>query len=386
MLSGLPTLQFDQRPGILDLGWGHPHPDGLPVDAWLAATDTVLTVHGRQALAYGYGAGPASLREWLADRISTVERSTCPPSSIFVSAGASQALEILAAMLTRPGDVVIVDSPTYHLALRILQDAGVDLIAAPADEYGIDPGGTAELVSALRREGRTVRLVYLVPTFGNPTGSSLPHERRTALVEVARRIDMTILEDDTYREFAYDSVAPPSLWSVADGGNVIRLGSFAKSVAPGLRLGWINARPDLIAALERRGYVDSGGGVNHMVAMTMAVFGSSGAYDRHLDVTRPRYARQRDTLVRAVRRNVPDVDLDAPAGGWFVWIRLPDPMSATRLRTVAEEHGVSFAEGSRFYVNGRGDDHARLSFSMLGVDDLTEAVSRLAAATRVCGR
>jgi 2-aminoadipate transaminase len=377
MAGPLPTLQFVARPGILDLSWGHPAGDALPVTAWLEATERTLTIDGSRALAYGYAAGPAALREWLAARIGAAEPRPCDPAGVFVTAGASHALEILAAELMRRDDVVIVDAPTYHLALRILADAGVSLVHAPTDSVGLEPAATAALVAELRAAGRTVEFLYLVPTFANPTGASLPDDRRAALVEVARHLGLTIIEDDTYREFAYDGPAPPSLWGLADEGTVIRIGSFAKAVAPGLRLGWLNASNDIVDRLGRRGYLDSGGGVNHLVAMTMAHFGESGAFDRHLAVVRRRYADQRDALVGALPPSLP---VAAPAGGWFLWVALPTEVSATPLLAEAERHGVSFVAGSRFYIDGRGEDHIRLSFSMLRADELTEAARRLAAA------
>lgn len=382
----LPTLQFVARPGILDLGWGHPHSAALPVRQWGEAIENVLTTAGSDALAYGYAAGPAALREWLAERTSTHEQTTCDPADVFVTAGASQALEMLACQSMSPGDVVIVDAPTYHIALRIIGDAGVKLVHAPVDERGIDPVGTADLIRALRRDRARVRFLYIVPTFCNPTGASLALDRRVALVDMADRLNLTILEDDTYREFAYDDAPLPALWSISHGECVIRIGSFAKTVAPGLRLGWINAPRSVVAALERRGVIDSGGGVNHMNAMAMAAFGSCGAFDRHLSEVRRRYAEQRDALIGALKKEAPSLAVEPPSGGWFVWVPLPESVSAAALLTEAEKHGVSFVQGSRFYVDGRGDDHIRLAFSMLGAADLAEAVSRLASALRVFGQ
>jgi DNA-binding transcriptional MocR family regulator len=206
-----------------------------------------------------------------------------------------------------------------------------------------------------------------VPTFGNPTGRSLPLDRRRELVSLG----LPIVEDDTYRELFYGEPPPPALWRLGNGENVVRLGSFAKTVAPGLRLGWINAAPALIARLARLGYVHSGGGVNHSVAMTMARFGASGAYARHLTVVRERYRQQRDALGIG----------PAPQGGWFVWHRLPSGVDARALLPVAERHGTSFVPGSAFYVNGdQGQDHVRLSFSHLPPAELTEAARRLNAA------
>jgi 2-aminoadipate transaminase len=362
-------VQFEDRP-LLDLGWGHPRADLLPGDGWARASGRALRAYGWQALTYGHAAGPAPLIEWLCERSGDTV-----PEQVFVTAGASHGLALAAEVLTRPGDVVLVDSPTYHLAFPILADRGVTLVRAPADEHGVLP---LELPAL----GLTSPLLYLVPTFANPTGRSLPAERRRQLADLARHGRVTVIEDDTYRDLAYGSPAPPSLWSLAGGQGVVRLGSFAKTVAPGLRLGWITGSPDLVDRLSRLGYVHSGGGVNHTTAMTMAVFCADGFYDRHVARLRSAYATQRDALVEALEEH--GLPVESPGGGWFVWLPLPGPLPAERLLPVAERHGVSFVPGPRFWADAAdgsgGDDRARLSFSRLPAPDLAEAARRLATA------
>jgi 2-aminoadipate transaminase len=366
----MPIIQFEDRP-LLDLGWGHPRADLLPVEGWARASGRALRAYGWQALTYGHAAGPAPLIEWLCERAGDTV-----PEQVFVTGGASHGLALAVEVLTRPGDVVLVDSPTYHLAFPILADRGVTLVPAPADEHGLLVGRTAELIDSL---GVAAPLLYLVPTFANPTGRSLPDERRGELADLARHGRVTVIEDDTYRELAYDSPAPPSLWSLAGGHGVVRLGSFAKTVAPGLRLGWISGLPDLVGRLSRLGYVHSGGGVSHTTAITMAVFGTDGSYDRHVARLREEYRSQRDALVSALREE--GLPVESPAGGWFVWLPLPGP--AERLLPAAERHGVSYTPGPRFRVDGSGsEDRARLSFSRLPARDLTEAARRLAATVR----
>lgn len=363
----MPIVQLAERPGF-DLGWGHPRPDLLPLAGWARATTKALQTYGWQALTYGHPAGPAPLIEWLCERAGDTV-----PAQVFVTAGASHALALVAEVLTQPGDVVLVDSPSYHLAFPILADRGVRLVRAPADDRGLDP---ARLPPSDRAP-----LLYLVPTFANPTGRSLPDDRRRALADLARRGAVTIVEDDTYRDLAYDSPAPDSLWRLAGGRGVVRIGSFAKTVAPGLRLGWLSGDPGLVDRLSRLGYVHSGGGVNHTTALAMAAFGRDGDYDRHLARLRSAYREQRDALAGALAEH--GLPVEAPGGGWFVWVPLPDGVSATRLLPVAERHGVSFVPGPQFYVDGAGgDDRVRLSFSRLPGPDLAAAAERLAAAVQ----
>lgn len=377
----LPLLQFEDRPGILDLSWGHPQAALLPAGPWSDAVRQTLRRSGWQALTYGYAPGPGPLIEWLSEHYRHLEGTATEPGHFFVTAGASHALALVSTVLARPGDVVLTDAPTYHFALRILRDREVDLAPVPADDDGIDPAALQPLVTSLRAAGRRVTLLYLVPTFGNPTGRSLPGDRRQALVRSAQRAGITIIEDDTYRELHYQQRPPPSLWQLAAGESVIRIGSFSKTVAPGLRLGWINARPGLVGRLTRLGYIDSGGGVNHSVALAMAEFGSSGAYARHVTSMRCAYQARRDVLVSGLRSALPELTVPSPGGGWFLWLRLPPGTTATRLLPVAEQHGVSFAAGPQFYPGGRdGEQYIRLAFSFFAPAELSAAGARLATA------
>ena len=370
------VVQFRHRPGILDLSWGHPRPDLLPVRPWAEAGERAAREFGWLALTYGHATGPGPLLDWLTTHLADGTR----PDQTFVTGGASHGLSLITAVLAEPGDVVLVDSPTYHLAFRILADRGVRLVRVPADEDGIDPAALAGLLGTLRAAGERVPLLYLVPTFANPTGRSLAAERRQALVTLALRADLTLIEDDTYRELWYGQPAPPSLWQIAGGTSVVRLGSFAKTVAPGLRLGWINAGPAVIRRLAALGYVDSGGGVNHATAMTMAVFGTGGGYDAHVAGLRDRYREQRDALLGAVPA---ELRPPAPAGGWFLWLTLPAGRTADRLLPAAERHGTSFVPGRRFYLGGDGGaEHLRLSFSHLPAAELIEAGHRLGQAVQ----
>lgn len=363
-------IQFEHRPGILDLSWGHPRPGLLPVREWAAAAAQL----DWRALTYGAAAGPDSLLESLGD-----------PARTFVTGGASHGLALLTQILTTPGDVALVDSPTYHLAFPILKDRGLTLLQNVPSDGNLQPSHLARLIRHVRASGKRVSLLYLVPTFGNPTGRSLPDDRRQELIAVARREKITIVEDDTYRELSYDGPVPTSLWELAGGDPVVRLGSFAKTVAPGLRLGWINAEPEIIRRLTRLGYVHSGGGVNHANAVTMGAFRADSGYRRHVDRVRSEYRTQRNSLVTSLRKDFTGVE--SPAGGWFVWLPLPDGVTADALLPVAEEQGVSFVPGTRFWADGTGGtDRIRLSFSHLPADDLRRAAERLAEAVSVASR
>ncbi|HEX5691203.1 MAG TPA: PLP-dependent aminotransferase family protein, partial [Roseiflexaceae bacterium] len=300
-----PTIQMVQRPGIIELGWGHPGPDLLPIDKIGRAAAAMLGRAGAEALTYGADQGPASLLTWICERIGRTEGRVPQPPEIAITAGNSDALQQICTMWAQPGDIALVESPTYHLAVRILRDHPLELLPIPADADGLRVDALAETLERLRRAGRRARLLYTVPTFHNPTGASLSAERRRALVDLAADSELLIVEDDVYRELSYDGPAPASLWSLARPGVVARMGSFAKSLAPGLRLGWLTAGSDLIARLVGSGLRDSGGGLNHFAAMIVAEFCTSGQFDPHVAGLRDTYRARRDALLGALAEYLP---------------------------------------------------------------------------------
>lgn len=374
----LPSIQFVQRPGMIELGWGHPDPALLPSAAMGQATAAALDRWGAEALTYGADAGAGPLREWLIERIRRTEGRALAPDEIVITGGVSQALDQICTLWTRPGDVALVESPTYHLAVRILRDHPLDLVPLPVDDRGLDVEALAARVRSLREAGRRPRLLYTVPTFHNPTGVSLDLERRRALVELAAAEELLIVEDDVYRDLGYDGPPPPSLWSIAPPGVVARMGSFAKSLAPGLRLGWLTADPRLVRRIVTSGMIDSGGGVNHFAAMVTAQLCISGQFEANLAQLRATYRARRDALLAGLAAHLPaGCAWTAPGGGYFAWVRLPERLDATALLRQAETAGVAFLPGSRFHLDGGGANTLRLAFSLYGPETLVEGARRL---------
>src|SRR5262249_11783257 len=234
---------------------------------------------GPEALAYGAERGAGPLLGWLRERIGRAEGRAPAIDEIAVTGGVSEALAHICALHTRPGDVVLVEAPTYHLALRVLRDHQLELVPVHLDDGGLRIDALESALADLERAGRRPRFLYTIPTFHNPTGACLAEERRRALVEVAVEKRLLVVEDDVYRELAYDGPPPPSLWGLAPVGTVARLGSFSKSLAPGLRVGWITAGAEFVRRLVQSGVRWSGGGVNHFAAMTAAFFCTEGLFD-----------------------------------------------------------------------------------------------------------
>ena len=379
----LPIIQLTHRPGIIDLGWGHPDPALLPVDAMRRGAAAALERHGPDALAYGVERGPGPLLAWLIERSARSEGRAPRPDEIMITGGASHALDQICTLFTRPGDTALVESPTYHLAVRVMRDHPLDLVPVPADEGGLRVDALAETVAALRRAGRPPRLLYTVPTFHNPTGACLAAERRRALAELAAAEGLLVVEDDVYRELAYDGPAPPSLWSLAAPGTVVRLGSFAKTLALGLRLGWLTADAAAVARITGGGLLDSGGGINHFTAMAVAALCEVGDFDAQVARLRAAYRERRDVLAASLREHLPPgCSLAVPGGGFFMWVGLPAGVDAGELLPRAEAAGVAYIPGARFHLDGRGASALRLAYSLYPPAELREAGRRLGGALK----
>ncbi|HEU5089857.1 MAG TPA: PLP-dependent aminotransferase family protein, partial [Roseiflexaceae bacterium] len=341
MTLELPIVQLELRPGIIDLGWGHPDPGLLPVDDVRTAAVGALDRFGADALGYGFAAGAGPLRAWLRDRIAANEGRSPSLDEIMITGGSSLGLDQVCTLLAEPGDVVLVESPTYHLAVRILRDHPFELVPIPADAGGMRIDALEQAVAELARQGRRPRMLYCVPTFHNPTGVSLSVERRRALLDIAAREGFLVLEDDVYRELAFDGPPPPSLWSMDSAGVVVRLGSFAKSLAPGMRLGWLTGPAPLIAKITGGGVLDSGGAANHFTSIVVAQFCLNGSFERHVERLRNAYRKRRDALAAALRETLPPgSDATVPLGGFFTWVTLPEGVDTRALLGSAEAHGV----------------------------------------------
>ncbi|MEU4563496.1 enduracididine biosynthesis enzyme MppQ [Actinoplanes sp. NPDC023936] len=364
-------VQSVAPPGMIDLGPGYLDPALLPVRELAGAYARAFDEFGPAALAYGENRGPEPLREALAARSGT------DAGHVLVTAGSSQGLHLLAVTLGRPGDVVLAEPLSYDFGLRILTDHGLRVRTVESDRDGPVPGALTEAARRFRGRGQRVAFAYLIPAHRNPTGVTVPEERRRTLVREAAEAGVPIVEDDAYAGLRYDGPPePPSLHALAGRRGVARLGTFAKTLAPGLRLGWIEAEPSLVARCAGAGWADSGGGFNHLAALAVAGFLADGGYDRHLGRLVGELRARRDALTGAL-------GVAAPHGGFFVWLPADDGAGAgagagRAVRERAAEAGVSVADGARFGAAGAGAVRAAFSFHPPHV--LAEAGRRLAAA------
>ncbi|MBC8249238.1 MAG: PLP-dependent aminotransferase family protein [Anaerolineales bacterium] len=355
----------------------------------IIATERALRARGRLALQYGPEQGYGPLLDYLIGKVERDEGLRITRANIMLCAGAAQGLDTAARLFTRPGDVVLVEAPSYHEAIATLRDHPVELRQVPMDGHGLVVEALAEQLEALSRAGRRVAFLYTIPTFQNPSGITMTAERREALVELAAEQGLLLVEDDVYRDLCYEGRVPPSLFELAGGQGVIRLGSFSKILAAGLRLGWIMAEPEVIRQIVSCGLKGNEGGANPFVAHVVAAFCQEGWLEPHIAQLVARYRTRRDALLAALGREMPDgVRWTRPSGGFFVWLTLPEPLEAEAVLAAATERGVIFTPGARFFAQaseGGGRRNLRLPFSFLSEAQMAEGVRILAEVIREQG-
>ena len=383
MNTSFTEVQYDLRPGIIEFRAGHPDLELMPAEDLIKATRMVLEREAPQALSYGAEQGPTCLIQQLSAWLERAEGEKPLAEQMMITGGASQALDMLCLLLTKAGEVALVQSPTYHLALRVMHDHRLELLSVPGDAQGIQIDALKETIESLQRREKQPRLLYLVSTFSNPSGTTLNLQRRKALVELARQYDLIVVEDDVYYQLWYDAPPPPSIYSLTSSDSVIRLGSFSKILAPGLRLGWMHAPPKIIQRCVKSGVLDSGGGLGHFTAHIVAAFIELGLLDTHVETLRTQYQKRRDALVEALAGHLPgDCYWIIPQGGFFVWLRLPEGVNSAAFLQTAEDAGVSYVPGTAFFANNGGKNYCRLNFTMVPFNELEEGAQRLGSTLR----
>ncbi|WP_171226682.1 PLP-dependent aminotransferase family protein [Gemmatimonas groenlandica] len=357
---------------IIDFGKGQPSLSLLPLAAWRAATDHCLAQGDAGLLQYGADEGDAGFRESLAQFLSRRYAMPVTAAELVVSAGASQALDLVCTRFTRPGDTIFVEAPTYFLALDIFRDHGLQVVGIPIDEDGIRVDALQDALVHHR-----AAFLYTVPSFQNPSGTTMSAARREQLMAVSRSHDLLIIADEVYQLLDFGSAPPPPLAAYVHTARVLSIGSFSKICAPGLRLGWLHGAPALLNTITQSGLVQSGGGLNPFVSGAMRSLIDLGLADTVLDGLRRVYAERSAVLCRAMRELLPAVTFVEPTGGYFVWAQLPAAQSAAELLPFARTGGVAFHPGTRFSSGGFGR-HVRLSFAYYDAPELVEGVLRLA--------
>ncbi len=360
---------------IIDFGKGQPSLSLLPLDALRIASNHCMSRGDAAVLQYGADQGDVEFRESLAHFLSRRYGTLIDARQLMVSASASQALDLVCTRFTRPGDTIFVEEPTYFLALHVFRDHGLNVVGIPIDENGIRVDVLREALSKHRPA-----LLYTIPSFQNPSGTTMSADRRAQLLSVSRDQDLLIVADEVYQLLDFGTAPPPPLAAHVQSARVLSLGSFSKICAPGLRLGWIHGATPLLERLMDSGLVQSGGGLNPFVSGVMRSMIELGLADAGLDSLRRVYAERSATLCRALRDAFPEALFAEPRGGYFVWMQLPRELVASRLQPIAAAEGVTFHSGSRFVGHDGFANFVRLSFAHYDTPSLAEGVHRMARA------
>jgi DNA-binding transcriptional MocR family regulator len=368
--------------------YGMPDPTLFPASGLSAAAARVLEDPSRAAVALQYGTiqGEPDLIAMLVDKLSHDEDLSISPSNLLITAGAAAAIGLAARALINEGDTVLVEAPSFTGVMNVLRHAGAELRSVPMGPDGLDVAGAEAVLDSLRVQGVRPRVLYTMPTFHNPTGLTMLEAQRGALVSLARRYDLTIIEDDAYRDLYYDGGAgplPSSLYSLDREGRVIRTGTFSKILAPGMRLGWAIAAPEVIRKMMM---LKEEGGTNPFAQHTAVEYGKDGVLLSHIEALVEAYRAKRDAMLAALRQHFPlEAAWTRPAGGFFVWVTLPGSIDPAQLATLAREEGVDYLPGERCFAETppQPATYMRLSFSNLNLDDIEEAVKRLGRTIRL---
>ncbi len=364
--------QVDLRSDLIDLGIGQPGLPLLPADIIRQAADHRMARDGHAYLQYGAEQGDGWFREALATFISRTHGFAPDPERLFVTAGASQALDLIATLFVPAGSVVCVEEPSYHLALNSLRDHRFQLESLPTDDDGLIIDGLEARLAELRPA-----MLYLIPTFQNPTGATLPAERRERLVEIARRLDLLLVADEVYHPLGTDLAPPASFGRYVNEAPVLTLGSFSKILAPGLRLGWVQGGAGRIRRMVECGLLDSGGGLNPFVSGLVRSVLELDLLEPHLERLTTEFRARIGAMAEVLNRHCPGVTFSLPRGGYFFWGRLPDGLDASALVPRANALGVGFRPGALFSTRNGLTDRFRLSFAPYDTDTLVEGVRRL---------
>jgi DNA-binding transcriptional MocR family regulator len=367
------------RPEVVSLAGGMPNIEDLPLGKLGAMVDDIVANSGRRALQYGGGQGEEELREQIVE-VMRYEHLHAHPDDIVTTTGSQQALDLVTGLFVEPGDVVVAEAPSYVGALGVFRSYQADIVHVPMDDDGLIPEALEETLARLKREGRRVKLLYTVVNFQNPKGVTLSLERRPRIVEIAKRYGVLILEDNPYSLLGFDGDPMPSLKSF-DSDGVVYLGSFSKTFAPGLRVGWAYAplaiREKLVLAAESA--ILSPSVINQMIVTRYLT-----EFDWYQQVKefRTMYRGRRDALTSALAEHLPNLSWTVPSGGFFSWLSLPPGLDAKAMLPRAVTNRVAYSSGTAFFADGQGADHIRLSFCFPTEERIKEGVRRLAEVVR----
>lgn len=370
-------LELTEGKNVISLAGGLPDPKYFPTEELAEISSFIIKEYGSRALQYSVTRG---LREFRKEIVNFMEKTGTPgerPYNIIVTSGSQQALNLLAQILVNPGDLVVVEKPTYLAAINVFKAVGASFEGIPIDDEGMRTDILEEKLKQLKAERKRVKVVYTVPTAQNPSGVSMSNERRAHLLELAEEYDFLIIEDDPYSHFMFEDVEFKRLRSM-DKYRVIYTSTFSKILAPGLRLGWVAAHPDIIDALETaKQNADLHTPTFNQLIATEAI--RRGIVYNHIPRVREAYKKKRDVMLQALEEYMNGyARWTKPVGGLFIFVYLDESIDTKEMLPEALSAGVAYVPGSAFYIDGSGRNTMRLNFSYPSEEEIKVAIERLA--------
>jgi len=365
----------DVPPNVISFGSGDAYPGGMP--DMLGSARQAFTEFRSEVLQYSAAKGLPELRQWVADYVGS-QGTRVTPDHVLIVNGAKHGLDLVCKLFLSPGDSVVVTKPTYMTALPIFRGYEAVFVEIGQDAEGLLTQELEECLRDIGRKGQPLpKLIYNIPEFHNPTGITMSQRRRIELVGIAQRYGILVVEDDPYRRIRFEGVSVPPIQSFDQSNCVIGLGTFSKIVAPGLRIGWVAAAPDVI---EKMAWFKSDGGSCPLTQRLILEYSRAGYIIPHVNDLIRIYASHRDTMLKALSEHLPEATASKPHGGYYLWVRLSEHVNTDKLLPVALRHGVEFLPASVFYATTGPANYLRLAYSYSAPDAIEEGMRRLRAA------
>ncbi|MBI3529050.1 MAG: PLP-dependent aminotransferase family protein [Betaproteobacteria bacterium] len=363
---------------------GHNDADSVPVEGLIAAATTVLKREGRTLSTYGLQSGPLGyrpLREFIARKLANDAGIACSPDEILITSGSLQGLDLVNQVLLSPGDTVIVEQMTYGGAITRLKRLGVNIVGVEVDHDGLSSDGLKTALDDLKRRGIRPKYIYTIPTVQNPTATVMSEARRTEILGLSVDYGAPVFEDECYADLVWEGTRPRALRGMVSDDRVIHIGSFSKSIAPALRIGYLVTGWPLMSRILG---IKSDGGSGALEQMILAEY-CQDHFESHVRALRKTLRRKLDVMIEALRTQFgAAAKFDDPAGGIFLWVTLPDGVDTTRLTQLALQSGVAINPGAEWMIDaGAGQTRLRLCFAHPSEQGIREGVARLA---EVCHR
>jgi 2-aminoadipate transaminase len=376
-------LKLTEKPDIISFAGGLPAPETFPHDELAEIAADELRGHYENSLQYGLTEGSLTLRRVIVDwlRPQGLDLSV---DQVLVTTASQQALDLLSKALIDPRDVIFVEAPTYLAALQTFSLFEADKIPIPLEDDGMNLDILEQEIAKARQAGKTLKAVYLVPDFQNPSGITMSLAKRKRLLEIATKEELLIFEDNPYGELRFSGEPLPSIRSLDNEGRVILLTTFSKVLAAGMRLGFMVADPpfmDVLVRVKQATDLCTSKLIQHMAARYIKDYGM----EKHLSEIREVYHVKRDAMVSALEKYMPKdegITWTKPEGGLFLWVRLPEDIDTEEMFERAIENNVAYVIGNAFYVDGRGHNEMRLSFSLGSTERIEEGIRRLGKVVR----